>query len=129
MLGYDAVGIEIETELVDAARLLADDFAVEVDFVRGSFIPTGADDFADAAAECAWMAGVAGGGHEKLDLNPEDFDVVFAYPWPDEESLTADLFERYARDGAVLVTDHEVGGMRIRRKQSATVLDSNGTLH
>jgi hypothetical protein len=118
MLGFEARGIEIEGELVDEARQLADDFDLVVEFVQGSFIPAGGDAFADAAADCAWLTGVAGGGHEKLDLGPEDFDVVFAYPWPDEEHLTEALFERYARQGAVLLTDHEVGGLRLRRKQS-----------
>ncbi len=115
MLGYDARGIEIEGELVEAARLLADDFDLPVEFARGSFIPAGAEVVADAA-DCAWLTGLAGGGHEELDLGPEDFDVIFAYPWPDEEDLTAALFEAYAREGAVLVTDHETGGLRLRRK-------------
>jgi hypothetical protein len=46
----------------------------------------------------------------RLGLDPEDFDVVFAYPWPDEECLTSALFECYARDGAVLLADHDLGG-------------------
>jgi hypothetical protein len=116
MLGYEARGIEIENELVDAARTLADDFGVDVEFVQGSFIPAGGDIFADAAADCAWMTGMAGGGHEALGLDPADFDVIFAYPWPDEEHLTAALFDSYARDGAILVTDHEAGGLRLRRR-------------
>jgi hypothetical protein len=60
---------------------------------------------------------VAGGGHEALGLDPGEFDVVFAYPWPDEEPLTAALFECYARDGVVLLTDHQVGGMRLRGRR------------
>jgi hypothetical protein len=119
MLGYEARGIEIEDELVDAARMLADDFGVDVEFVQGSFIPTGGDTFVDAAANCAWMTGVAGGGYETLGLDPADFDVIFAYPWPDEEHLTAALFESYAREGAVLLTDHEACGLRLRRSCSA----------
>jgi hypothetical protein len=42
--------------------------------------------------------------------------VIFAYPWPDEEELTGALFERYAGANALLVTCHEVGGFRLRRK-------------
>jgi hypothetical protein len=118
MLGYEARGIEIEQELVDAARALADDFGVDVEFVQGSFVPAGGDTFADVAADCAWMTGRAGGGHEALGLDPADFDVIFAYPWPDEEHLTAELFESYAREGAVLLTDHEAGGLRLRRSCS-----------
>jgi predicted O-methyltransferase YrrM len=117
MLGFRATGIEIDGELVDAARSLAEDYGIEAEFARGSFIPAGADDFVDAASECAWLSSVAGGGHEALGLDPDDFDVIFAYPWPDEECLTAALFERYARAGAVLLTDHEVGGLRLRRRR------------
>jgi hypothetical protein len=119
MLGFDANGIEIEAELVDEARLLARDFDLGAQFVQGSFIPKGGDDFAEAATDCAWMSGVAGGGYEKLEIGPEEFDVVCAYPWPDEEHLTAALFDRYAQDGAVLLTDHEVGGLRLRRRLPA----------
>src|ERR1700693_1411701 len=34
MLGFDACGIEIEGELVDAAQELADDFGLPIEFVR-----------------------------------------------------------------------------------------------
>src|SRR6516225_2515786 len=36
MAGFDACGIEIEAELVDAARRLADDFDLPVQFARDS---------------------------------------------------------------------------------------------
>src|SRR5438094_9446720 len=41
MLDFAAWGIEIEGELVDAARRLADDFGLPVEFAQGSFIPRG----------------------------------------------------------------------------------------
>src|SRR5262249_24968675 len=41
MLGFEARGIEVEGELVDAARRLAGDFGLPVEFARGSFIPSG----------------------------------------------------------------------------------------
>jgi hypothetical protein len=116
MLGFEARGIEVEGDLVDAARRLAGDFGLPVEFARGSFIPAGAQPLADAGAGFAWLTASAGGGQELLGLGPDEFDVVFAYPWPDEERLTAGLFARYARAGAVLVTYHEVGGLRLRRK-------------
>jgi hypothetical protein len=119
LLEFDAWGIEIEGELVDGSRRLAADFDLPVEFVCGSFIPAGGHVFAEAAAACAWMTGVAGGGHEEMGLGPEDFDVIFAYPWPDEERLTAALFEQYGREGAVLMTYEEVGGLRLRQKAAA----------
>jgi hypothetical protein len=116
MLGFDACGIEAEEELVDSARRLADDFGLPVQFACGSFLPAG--NVADG--EFAWL--VTGGpcGHRELGLDPEDFDVIYAYPWPDEERLTADLFARVARPGAVLATYHGEGAVRLRKKTGKT---------
>ena len=116
LLDFDACGIEIEGELVDAAQQLADDFCLPVQFVRGSFIPSGGAARARAGAEFAWLTTDEAPAHTELGLTPDDFAVIFAYPWPDEERLTGDLFGRYAARGAVLVTYHEAEGFRIRRK-------------
>ena len=116
MLGFEACGIEIEPDLVDAAQELADDFDVPVRFVQGSFIPK-------AAAACfkdsdgfAWLTTDARYPYEDLGLEPDDFDVIFAYPWPDEEDVTGQIFERCAAEGAVLITYHGTETVRQRRK-------------
>jgi hypothetical protein len=118
LLHVDAFGIEIEAELVDAARQLAADFDLPVEFIHGSFIPRGADTSADAGDGFSWFTADEGSAHEELGLAPEDFAVIFAYPWPDEERVTRDLFERYAALGAVLVTYHGGPDFRVRRKSS-----------
>jgi hypothetical protein len=114
LLGFDACGIEVEGELVDESRRLADDFGLPVQFARGSFLPAEAD--ARAGGGFAWLATGEVCGHRALGLDPDDFDVIFAYPWPDEERLTAALFDRYARAGAVLTTYHGGDAVRLRRK-------------
>ena len=43
MLEFKVCGIEIERGLVDASRRLADDFGLPVEFVHGSFVPSGAE--------------------------------------------------------------------------------------
>jgi hypothetical protein len=116
MLDFDACGIEIDGELVDAARQLAADFDLPVEFVRGSLIPRGGDAVVDAGGAFAWFSADEGGAYEELGLDPDDFDVIFAYPWPDEEDVTGDLFERYASPGAVLLTYHGSDDLRARRK-------------
>jgi hypothetical protein len=116
MLGFDAWGIEIEEPLVDAAQQLADDFGLSVEFICGSFIPQGGDSHQDTTEEFAWLTRDESAAHDQLSLGPEDFDVIFAYPWPDEERLTEHLFELHAAVGAVLVTYHECGDFRMRRK-------------
>src|SRR4051794_15641528 len=115
LLDFDAFGIEVEDELVEAAQQLADDFGLPVEFVHGSFLPAGFDARANGQ-QFAWLTTDIHDGHQDLDLGPDDFDVIFAYPWPDEESLTADLFEHCGRVGAVLVTYHTSDELRVRRK-------------
>jgi hypothetical protein len=120
MLGLDAVGIEIDRDLVDAADELASDFDIPVEFVNGSFIPQGADRLIDEAyadSEGALSLDVhADNTYDELGLEVRDFDLVFAYPWPNDEELTASLFERFAADGAMLLTYDETDAVRLRRK-------------
>jgi hypothetical protein len=116
LLDFDASGIEIEAELVDAARQLAGDFSLPVEFALGSFIPRGGEALADAGDGFSWLTTDEGGAEEELGLAPDDFDVIFAYPWPDEEKFTGHLFERYAAVGSVLVTYHGGEEFRLRRK-------------
>jgi hypothetical protein len=115
MLDFDACGIEIEGELVAAARSLADDFGLPVEFVHGSFLPSGFDPHA-TGEEYAWLTTSNESPGEEMDLAPEDFDVIFAYPWPDEEYVTENVFQRFARTGALLVTYHGSDDFRLRRK-------------
>jgi hypothetical protein len=115
LLEFDACGIEVEDELVDAAQRLAGDFDLPVEFYRGSFIPQSAD-AAVADDAFSWLTTDGGSMPEDLGVAPDDFDVIFAYPWPDEERLTGRLFERYAAPGAVLLTYHSGADFRLRRK-------------
>jgi hypothetical protein len=113
ILGFDACGIEIEAELVDRAQRLADDFRLPVRFYHGSFLTVQDQRRLAAPDDFGWLA-TAGRG--QLDIEPADFDVVFAYPWPDEEQLVERLFERHARAGAILVSYHGSETLRVRRK-------------
>jgi len=116
LLGFESCGIEVEGELVDAARQLADDFDLPVVFAQGSFIPDTEDLRAGIDEDFAWLSTTERCGYGELGLGPDDFDVVFAYPWPDEEQLTRSLFECHAREGALLMTYHGGDQFRLRRK-------------
>jgi hypothetical protein len=118
MLDFDACGIEVECELVDAARDLARDFDLPVEFTHGSFIPKGSARFLGSKDEFAWLATHEDAGWHEAELDADDFDVIFAFPWPDEEKAIAALFERHAGPGAVLLTYHDAGSVRLRRKTS-----------
>ena len=42
--------------------------------------------------DVAWLTTTGPDGYDELELEPDDFDVVFAYPWPGEEQVIFDLF-------------------------------------
>ena len=117
-LEFDACGIEIECDLVDAAQELAEAYDLPVEFICGSFIPTGGEDVADIVGDFAWLRTDAPSAYDELGLDPQDFDVIFAYPWPGEEQAVYDLFERYASTGALLVTFQGVEAVRVMRHVS-----------
>ena len=116
MLEFDACGIEIEEELVAAAQQLADDFTLPIQFIRGSFIPDGSGHCFLTDDGFVWLNTDDPSGWKDLDLDPADFDVIFAYPWPDEDEVVGTLFECHARVGALLLTYHDGGTIRLRRK-------------
>ena len=53
---------------------------------------------------------------EELGLAPDEYGVVFAYPWPDEEWAVQVLFEHCASPEALLMTYHGLGRPRLRKK-------------
>ncbi len=121
MLEFKVCGIEIEGVLVDASRRLADDFGLPAEFVHGSLVPSGAEAdveeaYAEASAEYFWLVTDADDAYDELGLNLDDFDVVFAYPWPGEECLIEGLFEKYAAEEALLLTYNQYNSVRVRRK-------------
>ena len=121
MLEFQVCGIEIERALVNASRRLADDFCLPVEFVHGSFVPSGAEadveeSHADSSSEYFWLVTDADDTYDELGRGPHDFDVVFAYPWPAEECLIEGLFEKYAAEEALLLTYTSYDSVRLRRK-------------
>ena len=120
LVGFDAYGIEIDRDLFDASLELADDFGIRVKFMNGSFVAQGADDLVERAfVDCDGGLSLdpqADHTYAELGLEIRDFDVVFAFPWPNDEELTAGLFERFAARGALLLTYSELSSVRLRRK-------------
>lgn len=116
MIGFEAYGIEIDGDLYREACRLAEDFHCEPQFVQGSFLPDDAGELADTLGDFHWLETSGANGYAELDLSPDDFDVIFAYPWPGEESVITEVFDRYAASGALLLTYHGIEQVRVRRK-------------
>lgn len=117
-LGLDAHGIEIDATLVAHSRALAADFNLAPNLVEGSFVPAGGDRYTeDSHSEHAWLASGGPDGYDAIGLEPDDFDIIYAYPWPGEETIVERLFDRYAASGALLVTYRGREGVIIHRKK------------
>ena len=115
-LGFDAVGIEIEAPLVEIAEDLADAHGIDAEFLCGSFVPHGTEVTVGTADDFAWLSTTGPVAYDDLDLEPNDFDLIFAYPWPGEEQIIFDLFAVHAATGALLLTYHGIEGVRLQRK-------------
>jgi hypothetical protein len=115
-LGYETCGIEIDGRCVSASRALLKDHNLDVAILEGSFVP---EEYAeqqemnsDGMGTILWGPGAI----DEVDVEIEDFDIIFAFPWPDEEEMYSDLFARYAAVGAILVTYSALNGIRAQRK-------------
>lgn len=115
-LGFDTSGIEIEPELIEHAQDLADDHDINVEYVCGSFVPTSGESITDTTTDMAWLRSGGSSGYDELGQDIDDFDIIFAYPWPGEEQTIANLFDQFAARGALLVTYHGMDAMLVRRK-------------
>ena len=93
--GFESYGIEIDDDLVTHAEKLASDFDHPVRFVKGSFVVHGAEPLVDKAvsSDVFWLETEADDAYDLLGLDPDDFDIVFAYPWPGEDDVITGLFD------------------------------------
>ena len=116
-LDFRACGIEIDAGLVDEATALAADFELDVEFACGTYVPPSGEDLTDACQEFDWLSAGGACGYDALGVDPAGFDLIFAYPWPGEEQVIDDLFERFGATSALLLTYHGFrDDLRLRRK-------------
>lgn len=113
--GFTACGIEINADLVTHARQLAKDFDIDVEFHCNSFIPHGSEHCLEADEASAWLTERTG-DLEEYGISPENYDVIFVYPWPGEEDMMYKLFSKHASQGALLLTYAGREEWRLQRK-------------
>ncbi len=120
MLGYDVHGIEINPDLVAESRVLLEDHELNARILHGTFVP---DDYANNARlqdhETTTVFSGASADDE-VDVDIDEFDIIFAYPWPTEEDQYCDMFAKFADYHAILVTYSGIEGMRVYRKVGET---------
>ncbi|MCK5943545.1 MAG: hypothetical protein KAI24_16300 [Planctomycetes bacterium] len=110
-LGLEAFGIELVSPLVTRSRQLLREHGLDATFAEGSFVP---EDFDAAAHDEPETNAVLDqpDGYDELGYDLDDFDLVFAYPWPGEEELYCEIFRRGASPGAILLLWCGVDGAR-----------------
>ncbi len=116
-IGFDAIGIEAENDLLDQGRATIASWDVSVELIHGDFLPPGAEALADDPTLPSLGHG-AGNAYEVLEMDLDDFAIVYAYPWPGEDDFHEAVFDRYAAAGALLVFFCGPNEMRAWRKRS-----------
>ena len=108
-LGYQAYGIEIEETLVDKAESLLADQGLDADFLPVSYIPDGFISYDalsghDIVRDDSFGHRVDGNSrYDGMDIDIEEVDLFFVYPWPGEQEMMLKLFDAVAGEGAILV--------------------------
>ena len=114
-MGFDAYGIEAEPELVEHARNFAKTYGPEARFASGSFIP---DEYVwnPAAGDESLKTEIdVASAYDKFDLELRDFDLIYAYPWPDEHTLYHNILRQFGGDHAMLLSYDAREGMGLVR--------------
>lgn len=122
LLGYDAYGIEIEPRLVDESYRLAESCGSTATFIEGSFVPPEIQEEV-ALLNADHLTCTSGAdAYEEMGMAIRDFDLVYAYPWPDETEWLHDLFRRGAGPTSALLS------YSVRDGFVLTPADAEGTL-
>lgn len=123
-LGLAATAIEIDARLHAAAAKWLDSFANRVRLRHGSFVTAGDSDLLQQFPPAGGVRAAAPGPDDGLDSLAGDVgagdyvgsgDIVYAYPWPGEDGLFVELFQRRASAGAILITFHGSDEFRVRQ--------------
>jgi len=119
-LGFQAYGIEVEPLLVDRSQELAERYGPDAQFAVGSFIP---DDY-------QWGIELPGNpsrtetdsraAYEELEMQPHDFDLVYAYPWPDEHGLYLDILRNHGGENSLFLSYDAREGVSLTRVQAGS---------
>jgi len=115
LLGFEAHGIELEPWLVERSIALAEDFECGAQFAQGSYVPLEYQEEVELLSAEFHNPTEGGSGYDDLGLELDDFDLVFAYPWPGDEEWLEELMRRHARPDALLLTYDAQDGYRSRR--------------
>ncbi len=102
-LGWEAIGIEAESFLVDQANRFLARNRLKGEILHGNFLPRGSERLAGSQSNHASLFHQVENAYEQHDLEFDDYALVFAYPWPGEHYFLQEVFRNYAGDGALML--------------------------
>ena len=102
-LGWDAIGIEAESFLVEQANRFLARNRLKGEILHGNFLPRGSERLAGAQSNHASLFHQVENAYEQHELQLDDYALVFAYPWPGEHHFLQEVFRHYAGDGALML--------------------------
>ena len=114
-LGFKAYGVEIEPALVEWSRRLSQKYAPDARFEAGSFIPEYYTRNPAHRNETFRTVLEAPSAYSQLNLELADFELVYAYPWPNERSFYLDVMRKCGGVNALYMSHDFQDGIRICR--------------
>ena len=128
LLGFEAYGIELDPDLVDIARGLAERSDSDARFAVGSFLPDGYEWVSDTGDARLGTIGRGASGYPELGRCLEDFDLVFGFPWDGEMPIMHDLMRRRGGSEASFLLNHATEGVQVYRRGRRSTAEEDWNL-
>ena len=114
--GMTSLGIEIEPFLVDQSRTLAHALDLPTQFYCGSFVPRHIANILELSRDVEHVATDESDVYEEIGMELDEFDLLFAFPWPGEQHFFESVFQQCAAAGSCLLSYRGREGMHLLRK-------------
>lgn len=114
-LRFESIGIEAESDLISEGKKTLVDWSVKAELIHGNFLPQGSESLAFESNLPSLGHHVAS-AYDQLELEVDDFSVIYSYPWPGEDQFHRAVFEKYAAPGALLLCFCGPNDLRLWRK-------------
>lgn len=114
-LGFEAYGIENEPELVDHANAFGERYGPAARFVCGSFFPSEFEWNPRKGEVEVRTALHSAAAYERMSRKLSDFDLVYAYPWPEEHELYHNVMRECGGPNSLFLTYEVQRGMELHR--------------
>ncbi len=113
-MGFEAYGIEAEMELVEYSKEFAQTYGPQARFAQGSFVP---DEFQwDPSKGDVFQTIIdVPSAYHEFDMELRDFDLVYAYPWPEEIMLYHSILRQLGRPNSLFMHYDAREGLNLAR--------------